>query len=209
MLHGQVSSGKSSKRFEIHFYDEHFQEQNPSLEVVPGDEWQAAERCLNEALRRCRNINLVEMEADLLLAQARLVWTRVDQAGKSGSFDELAELLQEAHQVAERAGYRVQLAGIHLLCGQVLLEEGQEASEPAVELLGFSAREHLQKAKAYALDVSEFSDLYQSEDPQFYDGIPEYAMLKQGLSDQERIEHGYWVAWRIADALEKRLDGIG
>ncbi|MCZ6678208.1 MAG: hypothetical protein O7E52_13265, partial [Candidatus Poribacteria bacterium] len=62
------------------------------------------------------------------------------------------------------------------------------------------------KAKVYALDVSEFSDLYQSEDAQFYAGIPEYAMLKRGLSDPERIEHGYWVAWQIADALERRLD---
>ena len=32
-------------------------------------------------------------------------------------------------------------------------------------------------------------------------------MLKQGLSDQQRIEHGYLVAWQIADTLEKRLYG--
>ena len=207
MLCGRSNSGKSSKGFEIHFYEEHFQERGPSEEVAPGKEWQAAERCLNEALRRCRKINLVEIEADLLVAQARLVWARTDQAEKDGSFDEIAAHLQEAHQVAERAGYWLQLADIHLFCGEVLLETGKDSSGPSVELLGFSAREHLQKAKAYALDVSEFSDLYQSDDPQFYEGIPEYEMLKRGLSDQERIENGYWVAWQIADALEKRLDG--
>jgi hypothetical protein len=91
------------------------------------------------------------------------------------------------------------MADIHLFCGEVLVEmrEGR--------LLGLGARDHLAQAKEYAKDVSTFDDLYQSPDPHFYDGIPEYEMLKRGMSDQERIENGYYVAWQIADALEKRL----
>jgi hypothetical protein len=56
-------------------------------------------------------------------------------------------------------------------------------------------------AKEYALDVSEFSDLYQSPNPDFYKGIPEYEMLKRGMTEEERIQNGYYMAYRIADAL--------
>ncbi len=85
-------------------------------------------------------------------------------------------------------------------CGQVLLE----SKEPQ-KLLGLTAAEHLQITKEYALDVSQFSDLYQSEDPHFYDGIPEYEMLKRGMTEEERVKNGYWVAYKIADVLEKKL----
>ncbi len=82
-------------------------------------------------------------------------------------------------------------------------------------MLGLSAREHLQQAKEYAKDVSTFEDLYQSQDPHFYDdpnlrevgNLPQvYEMLKRGMTEQERIENGYWVAYQIAEALEKRLN---
>jgi hypothetical protein len=71
--------------------------------------------------------------------------------------------------------------------------------------LGLSIDEHLQKAKEYAMDVSEYAHLYQSSDPHFYDGIPEAAMLKRGMTEQKRIDNGYWVAYQIALALEQRL----
>ena len=29
-------------------------------------------------------------------------------------------------------------------------------------------------------------------------------MLKRGLTQQERIDNGYWVAYKIAEALEER-----
>lgn len=70
--------------------------------------------------------------------------------------------------------------------------------------MGITAREHLQKAKEYALDVSEFSHLYQSPNPDFYKGIPEYDMLKRGMTEEERIENGFWMSYRFAEALEKR-----
>jgi hypothetical protein len=65
--------------------------------------------------------------------------------------------------------------------------------------------EHLHKAKEYALDVSEYAHLYQAQDPHFYEGIPEAAMLKRGMTPQERIDNGYWVAYQIALALEQQL----
>ena len=165
-----------------------------------GNELAVAERCLTEALRRCRKVNLVHYEADILLAWARLKWV-IGRLGNKG-IGELGEVegyLKEAREVAERAGYRLQLADIHLFCGEVLLEMHGE------KLLGSTAKEHLQLAKEYARDVSTFQDLYQSQDPHFYDDIPEYEMLKRDMTEQERIENGYWVAYQIAEALEKRL----
>lgn len=55
-------------------------------------------------------------------------------------------------------------------------------------------------------DVSTFDDLYKSKDPHFYDGIAGYDMLKRGMKEKERIENGYYVAWQIADALQRRLE---
>jgi len=152
--------------------------------IKAGNELEAAERCLNEALRRCRTVNMVEMEADILLACARLEWVK-NPAGEldAGKLRQIEETLKEAHQIAERAGYRLTLADIHLLCGQVLIETGQ----------------------VYAKDASTFDDLYKSTDPHFYDGIEGYRMLKRGMTDKERIENGYFVAYQIAEALEKKL----
>lgn len=68
------------------------------------------------------------------------------------------------------------------------LHETVETQNFASVLLGLSIEEHLHKAKEYALDVSEYAHLYQSQDPHFYDGIPEAAMLKHGMTQQERID---------------------
>lgn len=188
------------KPLEIHFYDEPFQTITGTEVVQPGNELTVAERCLTEALRRCRKVNLMEMEADILLAWGRLVWVTGKLGNKViGKMGEVEEFLKEAKEIADRAGYRLQLADIHLFCGEVLLEI------PGEKLLGLMVREHLQLAKEYAKDVSTFEDLYHSQDSHFYDGIPEYEMLKRGMTEQERIQNGYWVAYQIAEALEKRL----
>jgi hypothetical protein len=97
-------------------------------------------------------------------------------------------------------GYRLKLADLHLFCGQVLLELKEKTT-----LLGLNAYDHLQKTKDYALDVSEFSHLYQSPDTDFYKGIPEYQMLKRGMTQEERIHNGYYVAYKIAETLEKQF----
>jgi hypothetical protein len=190
------------KTFEIPFYDEYFQKPMKFVKVKESSELTAAERCLTEALRRCHKVNLVELEPDILLSHARLEWAKISSQPKNKHPDSLPSIektLEEAHEIAQRAGYRLQLADLHLFCGQVLLELKEKTT-----LLGLNAYDHLQKTKEYALDVSEFSDLYQSPDPDFYKGIPEYQMLKRGMTHEERIQNGYWVAYKIAEELEKR-----
>jgi hypothetical protein len=166
-----------------------------SIELKKGNELKIAERCLNEALHRCRKINLVELEPDILLAQARLEWT------KKKHLPDIEKNLKEAMDIALRSGYRLKLADLHLFCGGVLLELKEKGPE---KLFHLTAKDHLQKTKEYALDVSELKDLYQSKDPHFYDNIPEYRMLKRGMTHEERIKNGYWMAYRIAEALELR-----
>jgi tetratricopeptide (TPR) repeat protein len=181
------------KQFDIHFYDEYFQKIMETLSFKKGKELEHAERCLNEALRRCRKTNMVDRETDILLSLARL-----EQAKKRP--DEVEPFLKEALDICLRSGYRLYLADLHLLCGEILLnDKGRD------KLLDFTAREHLQKAKEYALDVSEFDHLYKPIAPHFYDGIPEYEMLKRGMTKEERIRNGYYVAYQIAEALEKKI----
>jgi tetratricopeptide (TPR) repeat protein len=178
------------KPFEIPFYDENFQEQVDNVKLAKGKEWAAAECCLNEALRRCRKVNLVESEPDILLAHARLLHAKISPLA------DIEKTLEEANDIAQRAGYRLNLADLHLFCGQVLLQSKEKQT-----LLGLKAHEHLEKTKEYALDVSEFSHLYQSPDPDFYKGIPEYQMLKRGMTKEERIKNGYWPVYRMAEVL--------
>jgi tetratricopeptide (TPR) repeat protein len=188
-------AGDKIEAFDIHFYDRPFQEPVETLPFKKGNELNLAERCLNDALRRCRNINIVDPEPAILLALARL-----EQAKNPPG--EAEPLLKEALDICLRSGYRLILADLHLLCGQILVEDkGRD------KLLDFTVREHLQKAKDYALDVSEFSHLYQSPDPQFYHAGPEYDMLRRGMTDDERIKNGYYVAYKIAEALEKGVEG--
>ena len=191
------SKSFSIETLEIRFYDEHFQKVTETFELKQGNELETADRCLDEALRRCRKVNLVELEPEILLSRARLMWVKMGRSFKD--MGDIEEILNEAHGVAERASYRLNLADIHLFCGEVLLETPDE------KLLGLKAEEHLKLAKEYALDQSTFDDLYKPLDPHFYDGIPEYEMLKRGMTDQERIENGYYVAYQIAEALEKKL----
>jgi hypothetical protein len=130
---------------------------------------------------------MVDHEPAILLGCSRLEWAKQlakqDQAGAAAP-DAMAQYLQEARDIALRSGYRLDLSDIHLLCAQVLRrkENGEE------KLLELTAPEHLEKAKEYALDVSEFFHLYKSEDTDFYNGIPEYDMLKRGPSEEERIK---------------------
>lgn len=201
LVQGIRVNARLEKVSEIRLYDEYFQERKKEIVIKAGNELEPAERCLNEALRRCRAVNLVEMEADILLSCVRLEWVKTPATARDA--DKLREIegtLKEAQNIAERAGYRLQLADIHLFCGEVLIKTGQGS------LLGYSAKDHIEKAKVYAKDVSTFDDLYKSKDPHFYDGIEGYEMLKRGMTEKERIENGYYVAYQIAEALEKKLN---
>jgi hypothetical protein len=190
----RLSSGNVKlKSFEIHFYDEFFQAQVEIRRFKKGMELEMAERCINEALLRCCKTNTVMLEPDILLSQARLEWT------KKKHLPTVEKNLKEAMDIALRSGYRLNLADLHLFCGRVLLELKEKGPG---KLFNLTAKNHLQKTKEYALDVSEFKDLYQSKDPHFYDNIPEYRMLKRGMTHKERIKNGYWIAYRVAEALE-------
>jgi tetratricopeptide (TPR) repeat protein len=72
---------------------------------------------LGDALTRCRTINLVEFEADILLDLARL---RADQ----GQPAEAQRLAQEALGITERSGYVLQGADVRLFLAQQALAQG-------------------------------------------------------------------------------------
>ncbi|HLF25256.1 MAG TPA: hypothetical protein VJG32_02875 [Anaerolineae bacterium] len=91
-----------------------------------------AERHLSEALTRCRNINLVDHEADILLDLARL---RAEQnltlpsprrRGVGG--EEALRLAGEALLITERSGYPLQGADVHLFLAQMALKAGDKAA---------------------------------------------------------------------------------
>ena len=87
-----------------------------------------ADRGLSEALTRCRSINMVDHEADILLDLARL-------RAATDARDEALRLAGEALTITERSGYVLQGADVHLLLAQTALEEGnkQKALEHARE----------------------------------------------------------------------------
>jgi tetratricopeptide (TPR) repeat protein len=97
------------------------------------DQHSEAERHLQEALERCRRINLVEMEADILIDMARL-------RAATGASDEAQRLVEEALVITERSGYVLQGADAHLELAKLALARGDKATE-----LG-----HAQKAKNLA-----------------------------------------------------------
>ena len=72
---------------------------------------------LSEALTRCRIINLIENEADILIDLARL---RRDQ----GQVDAALELVNESLSITERCGYALQGADAHLLLAELALDAG-------------------------------------------------------------------------------------
>jgi tetratricopeptide (TPR) repeat protein len=91
-----------------------------------------SDRHLSEALRRCRAINLVDHEADILLDLARL---RRDQSDLS----EAHRLAEEARTIATRSGYVLQGADSHLVLAELAqaagnLLEAQALTQRALQL---------------------------------------------------------------------------
>jgi tetratricopeptide (TPR) repeat protein len=80
-----------------------------------------AERHLTESLTRCRGINLVEMEADILIDLARL------RAATDGR-EEAQRMAQEALEIAERCGYVLQGADAHLELAKLALARGDKTA---------------------------------------------------------------------------------
>jgi len=92
-----------------------------------------ADRHLSEALARCRSINAVDAEADILLDLARL-------RAATGARAEALRLTQEALLITERSGYVLQGADVHLFLAQMALDDEDEET----------ALEHARKARRLA-----------------------------------------------------------
>jgi tetratricopeptide (TPR) repeat protein len=92
-----------------------------------------AEHHLHEALERCRRINMVDHEADILIDLARL-------RAATGAPDEARRLTEEALVITERSGYVLQGADANLELAKLALGRGDKAA----------ALEHAQKARELA-----------------------------------------------------------
>lgn len=81
-----------------------------------------AEENLSKALSMCRQINLVEMEADILLDLARLRYNQKN-------YEEAKSLAEEALSITERCGYVLQGADVNLFLAQYALEQEQDKAK--------------------------------------------------------------------------------
>ena len=93
----------------------------------------AAEPHLNEALTRCRRINMIDHEPSILLASAR--WHH-----GGGDHTQARRFAEDALRIADRCEYRLNQAEIHNFLARLALD----SSKPA------EARDQAQKAKDYA-----------------------------------------------------------
>jgi tetratricopeptide (TPR) repeat protein len=114
-----------------------------------------AEKHTNEGLKRCRWINLVEIEADILLELARIrnLQKRRDEAYKCA---------QDASMVANRCEYRLQQADINLFLAEMAFEEGNrdralQRVEIAIERASCGYKPTLGKAKRLKKAVSRMN----------------------------------------------------
>jgi tetratricopeptide (TPR) repeat protein len=92
-----------------------------------------AERHLHQALERCRRINMVDHEADILIDLARL-------RSAIGSSEGAQRLAEEALLITERCEYVLQGADAHLELAKLAFARGDKAA----------GLEHAQKAKELA-----------------------------------------------------------
>jgi tetratricopeptide (TPR) repeat protein len=97
-----------------------------------------AEAQLTEALTRCRQINLVELEPDILLSWA--CWHRESEAR-----EQARECAEEALSIAVRSKYRLKEAEIHNFLAHWEMDEGVGKAQNAVQ-----ARQHAEQAKKRA-----------------------------------------------------------
>jgi tetratricopeptide (TPR) repeat protein len=106
-----------------------------SKDKSPSDELLSeAEGHLTEALTRCRRINMVELEPDILLAWARWHCAR-------GNGQQAREHAQEALAIADRCEYRLKQADVHNFLARLALDDGDQ---PAARQQAQIARERAQ-----------------------------------------------------------------
>ncbi|MEO1211585.1 MAG: TIR domain-containing protein [Cyanobacteria bacterium J06638_20] len=111
---------------------------------------------LSEALRRCRAINLVDIEANILLDLARL---RRDQ----GNLAEALRLAEEARAIAARSGYVLQGADIRLFLAELAqtagnLDEARQLAQEALRLATCDGGEYVYRV-AYDEAMAMLSQL--------------------------------------------------
>jgi tetratricopeptide (TPR) repeat protein len=92
-----------------------------------------AEAHLNKALKRCRHINLVELEPNILLSWARWHHLHRDR-------EQALESADEALSIATRSEYRLKEAEVHNFLAHLELDAGE----------GAKAAEHARLAKERA-----------------------------------------------------------
>lgn len=132
LLAGQAEEGAEAGAEALRLADETAKRQYPyerdyvrvywlqGWAAVLAKDWRVAQGALDEALRRCRRINLVETEHCILLAQAWLARGQ-GQASLSG------QKAREAFAIATRCGYKPALADIHNHLALLALDTGDEA----------------------------------------------------------------------------------
>jgi tetratricopeptide (TPR) repeat protein len=116
---------------------------NGALAPDAGQQFAAAEQHLTEALTRCRSINMVDHEADILLELARL-------RAATGNRDAALRLAQEALAITERSGYVLQGADVHLLLAGMYAGLDHEGHESGHETHEMGALDHETHEKVLA-----------------------------------------------------------
>ncbi len=193
----------------VYFYDEHFQYITDAVIPGPDNYMGLAERCVNEGLTMSRKLTRVFNECTFSLLLAQMEWQKVrDGRAEEEHFAEVEKIISETHALAARIEYRMRLADVHLFCAEMLIEIQELKLGDKEQILGLSAAKHLEKAREYARDTSTIDDIFLPPDgsaDEFYKDIPEYEMLKRGMTEEERITKGYYVAWLKAERLEARI----
>jgi tetratricopeptide (TPR) repeat protein len=98
------------------------------------NEMTRAEENLAKALNLCRQINMVDHEADILLDIARLRYAQND-------FKDAQEKAEEALIITERSGYVLQGADVNLFLAQYALEQEKDKAK---------AKQYAEEAKKLA-----------------------------------------------------------
>jgi tetratricopeptide (TPR) repeat protein len=86
------------------------------------NKWTLAEENLSKALNLCRQINMVDHEADILLDVARLRYAQ-------GDFKDAQEKASEALVITERCGYVLKGADVNLFLAQYALEQEKDKAK--------------------------------------------------------------------------------
>jgi tetratricopeptide (TPR) repeat protein len=146
-----------------------------------------AETHLDEALRRCRRINLVESEPDILLELARLRADQVVGAQHAAPQQEALSLAREALSIADHCEFQLVQADCHNFLAQLALAlsevEGLEAG-------------NLDEAREYAEIAREYAEIAR-----------EHAETARERAECDGPGHRYEVAFQLAERLLGEIEG--